>query len=215
MGCVILDFSTMMRGLVCVAIACLACVAAGESTFDVKFQVVVDPIKSVAKDVVIRVHPDWAPKGAQRFKEIVDSKALSDARFFRVVDNFMVQFGIPADPSVAAKWRENTIEDDDVKQSNKRGRITFATSGPNSRTTQMFINFRDNDFLDGQGFAPFGEVVQGMDVVDSIYSGYGEKPNQGRIQNEGNSYLTKEFEQLSFLRSMEQIADDSVAPQQA
>merc|ERR1712003_18619 len=125
------------------------------------------------------------------------------ARFFRVVDNFMVQFGIPAQPEEASKWRSQTLQDDTVKQSNKRGYITFATSGPNSRTTQMFINFKDNGFLDNQGFAPFGEVVgNGMEVVDRINKQYGEKPNQGSIQSRGNEYLKKDFPNLSYIKSI-------------
>merc|ERR1719195_1990191 len=102
----------------------------------------------------------------------------------------MVQFGIPGDPAVASKWSDAKIDDDIVQLSNTRGLMTFAMAGPNSRTTQMFINFKDNSFLDSQGFAPFANITKGMDVVDAIYSGYGESPNQGEIQAEGNAYLT-------------------------
>jgi len=113
----------------------------------------------------------------------------------------MCQFGIHPDPKVAAAWRGANIPDDAVKASNTRGAITFATAGPNTRTTQIFINFGNNTFLDGQGFAPLGKVTQGMDVVDKIYSGYGETPRQDRIQNEGNAYLKKDFPKLDYIKS--------------
>jgi peptidyl-prolyl cis-trans isomerase A (cyclophilin A) len=127
-------------------------------------------------------------------------------RFFRVISGFMVQFGINGNPQVSTPWRNAQIKDDPVKQSNKRGFITFATSGPNSRTTQVFINFGDNARLDGMGFASFGQVSSGMNVVDQLYSDYGEGapsgrgPNQGRMQSEGNAYLTKDFPNLDFVR---------------
>merc|ERR1712217_921650 len=107
----------------------------------------------------VSVHPEWAPEGAKRFQDLLEAGALNDARFFRVVPNFMVQFGIPGKPEVAKKWRAMPIKDDSVKQSNKRGYMTFATAGPNTRTSQLFINYKDNHFLDRQGFAPFAEVI--------------------------------------------------------
>jgi len=155
---------------------------------------------------VIEVHRDWAPNGADRFYNLVKNGFFDNARFFRVISGFMVQFGINADPKLSAVWREARIKDDPVRQSNKRGLITFATAGPNTRTTQVFINFGDNNTLDRQGFAPFGQVVSGMNVVDALYSGYGEGapggqgPEQGRIQQEGNTYLIKEFAKLDYIK---------------
>ena len=150
---------------------------------------------------VVEVHRDWAPNGADRFYQLVQSNYFDGNRFFRVVPNFMVQFGIHGDPKVAAQWENLTIPDDPVTQSNKRGYITFATRGPNTRTTQLFINFKDNAGLDQQGFAPFGVVVEGMPVVDKINAEYGEQPNQGQIHAEGNAYLEKEFPRLDFVRT--------------
>ncbi|HEY2526842.1 MAG TPA: peptidylprolyl isomerase [Xanthobacteraceae bacterium] len=155
---------------------------------------------------VVEVHRDWAPNGADRFYNLVKNGFYENARFFRVISGFMVQFGINADPKISAQWREARIDDDPVRQSNKRGFITFATAGPNTRTTQVFINFNDNSALDRQGFAPFGQVVSGMNVVDSLYSGYGEGapqgqgPEQGRVQREGNAYLTREFAKLDYIK---------------
>jgi peptidyl-prolyl cis-trans isomerase A (cyclophilin A) len=149
---------------------------------------------------VLEVRREWAPNGADRFYNLVKNGFYDGVRFFRVVPGFMVQFGINGDPKVSAPWRDARIKDDPVRQSNRRGTITFATSGRDSRTSQVFINFDDNAGLDRQGFSPFGRVVSGMNVVDSIHSGYGERPDQGRIQFEGNAYLTKEFPRLDFVK---------------
>ena len=150
---------------------------------------------------VIEVTRAWAPRGADRFYNLVKYGYFDGARFFRVVPNFMVQFGISGDPKLNAVWSESNIADDPVLQSNKRGFVTFAKrNAPNSRSTQVFINFRDNAGLDGQGFAPFGQVVTGMDVVDKINAEYGEMPEQGLIQTQGNAYLTKAFPRLDFIK---------------
>ena len=148
---------------------------------------------------VVEVHRAWAPLGAQRLHELISEGVYDEARFFRVVPDFVVQWGIPADPEEAAKWRTNTIADDPVLQSNERGMLTFATSGPNSRTSQVFINFNDNTNLDLMGFAPVGRVVKGMDVVDSINPEYGQSVNQGRIQHQGNEYLTEEYPNMDYI----------------
>ncbi len=157
---------------------------------------------------VVEVHRDWAPIGADRFYNLVKNGFYDDVRFFRVIDGFMAQFGIHGTPAVMKSWRSAQIKDDPVKQSNKRGYVVFATAGPNTRTTQLFINFGDNSrSLDGQGFAAFGQVVTGMDVVDKIYNGYGEGaprgggPDQGRFQMEGNAYLNKEFPKLDYIKT--------------
>lgn len=173
------------------------------AAWDASFAVVLDGKPGGAQDTfTVRVHPEWAPEGAKRFRELLEAKALEGARFFRVVPDFMVQFGIPGDPEVAKVWRSRSITDDPVKQSNKRGTVTFATSGKNARTSQIFINYANNGFLDGQGFSPFAEVVQGMDVVDQIESKYREKPDQGQIQTNGNAYLAQSFPDLSFISSL-------------
>jgi len=157
--------------------------------------------------IVIEVTRSLAPNGADRFYNLVRSGFFSDIAFFRVLPGFMCQFGIHGDPAVSAEWREANITDDAVKGSNTRGTITFATAGPNTRTTQLFINFGDNANLDGQGFSPFGKVIEGMDVVDKINGEYGEGapngpgPDQGRIQGEGNAYLKKSFPNLDYIKS--------------
>lgn len=151
-------------------------------------------------DVTVRVVRAWAPRGADRFRELVEAGFYDGARFFRVVPGFVVQFGIAADPAVTKKW-DRAFPDDPVLEGNKRGRLVFATAGPDTRTTQLFINYKDNLRLDKMGFSAFAEVVDGMAVVDSIYSGDGEKPDQDRIEREGNAYLQKSFPKLDFIKS--------------
>jgi peptidyl-prolyl cis-trans isomerase A (cyclophilin A) len=156
---------------------------------------------------VVEVHRDWAPQGADRFYNLVKNGYYDGVRFFRVIKGFMAQFGINGDPAVNAAWRGARIPDDPVKQSNKRGFITFAHGGPGTRTTQVFINFGDNGSLDAQGFPPFGQVnAAGMAVVDKINSEFGDGPprgrgpDQGRLQTEGNAYLMKEFPKLDYVK---------------
>ncbi len=149
----------------------------------------------------VEVTRSLSPNGADRFYNLVKSGYFTDIAFFRVVPGFMVQFGIHGDPAISAKWRGANIPDDPVKGSNTRGTITFATAGPGTRTTQLFINYGNNTFLDGQGFSPFGKVIEGMDVVDKINSESGERPNQGSIQMDGNAYLKKTFPNLDYIKS--------------
>jgi peptidyl-prolyl cis-trans isomerase A (cyclophilin A) len=157
-------------------------------------------LETTKGDVVIEVHPEWAPSGAEQFKKAVEAGVYNDARFFRVVPGFMVQFGIPGDPAKATEWRAKRIPDDKVTQSNTKGMVTFATAGPNTRTSQIFINYGNNQFLDSQGFSPFGKVVEGMDIVEKIESKHGESPDQGRIQSQGNAYLMKSFPELDYIK---------------
>lgn len=152
-------------------------------------------------DFVVECHREWAPIGVDRFYNLVVQGFFNEARFFRVVPGFVVQFGINGDPALAAKWREATIQDEPVKKGNKKGTITFAKSQrPNSRTTQLFINLADNSPLDAQGFSAFGEVIQGMDVVEAITAKYGQQPDQMMIQQQGNEYLKANFPDMDYIK---------------
>jgi len=149
-------------------------------------------------DVIIQVTRDWAPRGADRFYNLVQAGFYTDCYFHRTIAGFMTQFGISARPEVTRAWTDANLPDDPVRQSNTRGRVTFATAGPNTRTTQLFINYGNNSRLDATGFAPFGEVVQGMDVVDNLYSGYGGAPADQfqLIEEQGKPFLEKNFPML-------------------
>jgi cyclophilin family peptidyl-prolyl cis-trans isomerase len=157
--------------------------------------------KTTKGDFVIQVEPAWAPRGAARFRALVEAGFYDGCRFFRVVPDFMVQWGINGDPETQKVWRDRNIRDDVRRVPNSKGRITFANSGPNSRSTQIFINYKDNAHLDGQGFAPFGEVIEGMAIVESINAEYREKPDQQLIQTQGNAYLDREFPNLDYIQS--------------
>jgi len=155
---------------------------------------------------IVEVHRDWAPLGADRFYNLVKNGYYDDCRFFRVIDGFMAQIGMNGNPAIQSAWTSARLQDDPVKQSNKKGYVTFAHAGPNSRTTQFFINYGDNSSLDRQGFPPIGKVTSGMDVVEKLYSGYGDGPprgrgpSQGQITAEGNAYLMKDFPKLDYVK---------------
>jgi peptidyl-prolyl cis-trans isomerase A (cyclophilin A) len=150
--------------------------------------------------VVIEVHRDWAPLGADRFYNLVKNGFYDGVRFFRVIPGFMAQGGMNGDPAIQRVWGRANFPDDPVKQSNKRGFVTFAKTGaPNSRSTQIFINYGDNANLDSQGFAPFGQVTSGMEAVDK-FEAYKNVPDQGQITAEGNAYLQKEYPKLTVIK---------------
>lgn len=156
---------------------------------------------TTAGDFDVHVTRAWAPLGADRFYNLVKHGYFTNAAFFRVVPGFVVQFGLSANPNVNKAWEDAKISDDPVTQSNHPGYLTFATSGPNTRTTQLFINLGDNPRLDGMGFAPFGQITEGMDTVQKIYSAYGEQPEQGEITEKGKAYLDKNFPKLDHIVS--------------
>jgi cyclophilin family peptidyl-prolyl cis-trans isomerase len=163
-------------------------------------------VETSAGAFVIEAHRNWAPHGVDRLHELVQAGYFDDSRFFRVVPGFIAQFGIAGDPKVASAWRSRTIPDDPVVQSNKRGFISYAMTGPDTRSTQIFINLADNSRLDAQGFAPIGQVVEGMEVVEKLYSRYGETSGGGmrvgrqqKMFEEGNAWLDREFPKLDRL----------------
>lgn len=162
-------------------------------------------------DFVISVTRASAPRGADRFYNLVKNGYFTDIYFFRVVPGFIVQFGIHSDPQISAAWRNANLQDDPVRETNKRGTITFATAGPNTRTTQLFINFGDNNRLDGMGFAAFGYVSEGMDTVDKINAEYGETPDQNQIQQQGGAFLARAYPRMDKILSAT-ITDPPPAP---
>jgi peptidyl-prolyl cis-trans isomerase A (cyclophilin A) len=185
-----------------------AATAAAPEVFKVK-------VETTAGDFVIEVHREWAPNGADRFYNLVKMGYYDDAAFFRVIDGFMAQVGFHSNPEVTAAWAGASIEDDPIVKSNTKGMVTFAMKAtPNSRTTQFFINYGDNSYLKNHGkFAPFGKVIEGMKVVESLYSGYGEGapsgkgPSQMKIFKEGNAYLKAEFPKLDYILSTTLVSD--------
>jgi peptidyl-prolyl cis-trans isomerase A (cyclophilin A) len=174
--------------------------AQAPAEYDVKFV-------TTKGDFTIHVTRAWAPLGGDRFYNLVKHGFYTDAHFFRVLAGFVVQFGLSADPQVSRVWRSANIKDDPVTQSNKPGTVTFATAGPHTRTTQVFINLGNNGQLDSMGFAPFGQVTEGMDVVKKLHGGYGEGapqgrgPDQGTISSQGKAYLDKNFPNLDSIKS--------------
>ena len=171
-----------------------------------KYQVSVETTEGT---FLMAIHREWAPNGADRFYNLVEGGYYSDVAFFRAMQGFMVQYGISGDPVLSQVWKSARIKDDPTGvQSNTRGRVTFAMAGPNSRTTQMFINYANNENLDNMGFSPIGEVVEGMDVVDRLHTGYGEGaprgkgPSQAMFQSQGNAYLRSQFPDLDFIVKM-------------
>jgi peptidyl-prolyl cis-trans isomerase A (cyclophilin A) len=155
---------------------------------------------------IVQVTRSWAPLGADRFYNLVKNGFYDGARFFRVRPHYVVQFGIHGDPAVTKAWHDRQLTDDPAKESNHRGSVSFASDGPDTRNTQIFINLADNAQLDARGFVPFGAVVEGMDVIERFYMGYGELapkgrgPEQERIEEEGNAYLEKEFPEMDYVQ---------------
>ena len=164
-----------------------------ENTYKVRFETSQGPF-------VVEVHRDWAPLAAARFEELVKDRFYDGARFFRVIPNFVIQFGIAADPKMTKKWNK-PMKDDTPLRTNSYRSVAFATAGPETRTTQVFINLRSNQVLDKQGFAPFATVIEGMEVVEKMYSGYRDQPDQQKIERQGNSYLTSNFPKLDYIRT--------------
>jgi cyclophilin family peptidyl-prolyl cis-trans isomerase len=174
--------------------------APAPNRFDVRFETSQGPI-------VLAVHRAWAPAGADRFYYLVRNGFFDGERFFRVRAGFIAQFGLNGDPEVIAAWKHRSLPDDSVRVSNMRGTVAYAMTGPNTRTTQIYINLSDNQRLDAQGFAPFARITSGMDAADRLYSGYGESAGggvragkQGLIEAGGNAYLTRAFPKLDYIK---------------
>ena len=162
-----------------------------DSTFKVRFETTKGPF-------IVEVHRDWAPLGAARFEELVKDGFYNNSAFFRVVPDFIIQFGIAGDPKMTKKWNK-PIKDDEPIRTNSYKSLAFATAGPETRTTQVFINLRSNQILDKQGFAPFATVIEGMEVVEKLYAGHGEGPDQPKIERQGNAYLKANFPRLDYI----------------
>lgn len=170
-------------------------------TYKVKFE-------TTKGDILILVHREWAPMGADRFYNLVKIGYFKDIAFYRVIHGFITQFGFSGDPAINEVWSDHVFKDDPVTQTNAMGRITFANRGPNTRATQLFINETNNGNLDGMGFAPFGEIVgDGLAVIKALYGGYGEGyphgtgPNQSNLKRQGNAYLAKSYPELDYIKS--------------
>jgi peptidyl-prolyl cis-trans isomerase A (cyclophilin A) len=164
-------------------------------------------LETTKGDIVLKITRDWAPKGADHFHALVKAGYYDECRFYRVLPKYIAQFGINGAPAVSAKAKETPIDDDPVKQKNTRGRLTFAKGGPNTRTTNLFLNLKDNSSLDALGFAPIGEVVEGLEIADQLFSGYGDGapkgrgPSQKKIYEQGNDWLQKDFKDLDFVKT--------------
>jgi peptidyl-prolyl cis-trans isomerase A (cyclophilin A) len=204
-----------IRGILLALTGCLALAACSSSSNEAKKETIPEKAPDVFKvnldtskgPVVLEVHRDWAPIGVDHFYTLLKLGFYDGARFFRYVRGFIVQFGISGDPQANRTWANASIKDDPVTHHNVRGTVVYATAGPDTRSTQLFINLADNtSSLDRQGFAPFGEVVTGMDVIDNLYSGYGEMPPQGegpnpsQIEAQGNDYLLTHFPRLDYIK---------------
>ena len=199
-----------IRSLSCLFAIASSCAAFAQSEPDPQspdvYQVRLD---TSAGPVVIEVRRELAPLGADRFYRLVKEGFYDDVRVFRVIKGFMAQVGMNGDPKVHAQWGEATFRDDPVRASNTKGTVTFGKTGaPNSRSTQIFINYGDNRRLDADGFAPFGRVIEGMDVVEKFHSGYGERPSQGRIAAQGNRYLDAEFPNLTKIKTARVVSEN-------
>jgi peptidyl-prolyl cis-trans isomerase A (cyclophilin A) len=181
--------------------------AIAPASFQVKFT-------TTKGDFVVEVHRDWSPLGADRFYNLVKNRYFTNVAFFRNLTGFIVQFGMSPDPKIGAVWQEAKIKDDPAKPGvhNTKGTVVFATAGANTRSNQFFVNTGNNNGLDPQGFTPFGEVTEGMDVVLGLYAGYGERPDQTRILNEGAAYLDKNFPLLDKIKTAVIVPAAGAAP---
>ncbi len=181
-------------------------IGAAPDSFDVLFE-------TSQGDFRVRVHRDWAPLGADRFHALVRRGFFNNQRFFRTRAGFIAQFGLHGDPRVIAAWKGRTMPDDSARVTNRRGTLAYAFTTAHTRSTQIFINLADNSRLDAEGFAPFGEIVQGVEVIDRLYAGYDESAGggmragrQGGIEREGNAHLTRDFPRLDYIRRCRVVA---------